>query len=115
MTEQRAKYLLSLYFRQGCSPAEQVELDQWIHDTADDDTLRRILQEVWSDFAPADYIESDRALQMLSHILTPVDQTSPAGQVVKEPPANARIRTLWRRWIAAAAILIIACPITYLY
>jgi ferric-dicitrate binding protein FerR (iron transport regulator) len=102
MTEQRAKYLLSLYFRKGCTPAEQQELDQWINDSSDDETLRRIMQEVWADFAPTDTMDNDRARQMLARIMAP-------------GPSKGNLRSIGRKWIAAAAILIIAGAATYQY
>lgn len=143
MTEQRAKYLLSLYFRQGCTPAEQEELDKWIHDCPDDEDLRRIMQEVWVDFAPTEAMDNDRAQQILSQILTPnvwtAPNVSPAPNVLTGPNVSltpdawtapsvladpnispapvipVHSRPMTRKWIAAAAILIIAGSISYNY
>ncbi|HEY4289647.1 MAG TPA: FecR domain-containing protein [Puia sp.] len=98
MTEERAKYLLSLYFRQGCTPAEQEELYRWVHDADNEEGLRQALQEVWADFAPVDSIDDDRARQMLSEMM-------PAG----------RIRRISRKWMAAAAVLIVGGALSYHY
>jgi len=106
MTEQRAKYLLSLYFRQDCTPPEQEELYQWIHDCPDDEDLRRIMQEVWAGFSPTDVMDDDRAQQMLSRILTTADNAA---------PAKGLIRPLARKWMAAAAILVIAGSVSFHY
>jgi ferric-dicitrate binding protein FerR (iron transport regulator) len=111
MTEQRAKYLLSLYFRQGCTPPEhtppeQEELYQWIHDCPDDEDLRRIMQEVWADFAPTDVMDNDKAKQMLSRILTTADDA---------PPVKRMVRPMARKWMAAAAVLVIAGSVSFYY
>lgn len=126
MTEQRARYLLSLYFRQGCTPGEQQELYSWIHDADDDEGLRRILQEVWADFTPVDVIDGDRAQQMLSRILT--KETPAIRDDTKEAPADGaeirrlvsrpvkgRVRLIGRKWTAAAAVLIVGGALSYHY
>ena len=106
MTEQRAKYLLSLYFRQGCTPPEQEELYQWIHDCPDDEDLRRVMQEVWADFAPTDVMDDDRAKQMLSRILITAHDA---------PSVKGLIRPMARKWMAAAAVLVIAGSVSFYY
>src|ERR1700754_21758 len=103
MTEQRAKYLLSLYFRQGCRPEELDELYRWIHDDSNEEELRGIFTGVWGEFAPVESIDRDRAQQMLSRILTPEGaKGSEEGST-----GSGRVRLLTRRWMAAAAVLIV--------
>jgi transmembrane sensor len=107
MTEQRAKYLLSLYLRKGCTPAEKEELFRWVHDSSDNEPLRRILQDAWTDFSPVDSLDGDRAQRMLSRILT--QGTTTAGS------DSRTTRNIGRKLAAAAAILILAGAMCYYY
>lgn len=121
MTEQRVKYLLALHLRKECTSEEKDELFRWIHDCTDRDVLGRMLTDAWEDFVPEDALGSDRTQQMLSQILMkeePVVMSDPAlHETALETPvvgsAGNSIRRIGRRWVAAAAVLIIGGAFGY--
>ena len=101
MTEERARYLLAIYLRKEASPQEKEELFRWIQDDPGQATLTRVISGVYADFTPEETIDSQRTEQMLSHILSH-DTARPAPSI-------------GRRWMAAAAILLIAGPLAWYY
>src|SRR6478609_438926 len=104
MTEEKARYLLSLYLKQGCTPAEKLELFRWVNESGNNE-LQQVLQDVWADFVPSDSIDDDSARQMLSEILS-----HESGVTINK---ERRIGPAWKRWAAAAAILVTVGSLTY--
>src|SRR4051812_21750021 len=104
MTEEKARNLLSLYLKQGCTPAEKLELFRWINESGSDE-LQQVLQDVWADFVPSDSIDDDNARRMLSEILS--------HENAVKPNHERRIGPVWKRWAAAAAILVTVGSLTY--
>lgn len=101
MTEERSRYLLSLYLKQKANPEQQEELFEWINNQPDDGLIRGVLQQAWAGFDPADTMNAKRAEKILEQILEQKEK-----------------KVFWMRvlkWSAAAAILLAVSTIGYFY
>ncbi|TWF35792.1 FecR family protein [Chitinophaga polysaccharea] len=93
MLPARIQYLLKRYFDHTATPAERVELAQWI-DGADDESLQTALGESWEMHVPLTQMPDDMSDRIVSSLFA--------------TEARPRYRVFRYAWWAAASLLLVA-------
>lgn len=100
MANRRIHYLVERFFQNRCTQQEKTELAKWIKESPDDDELKQLLAEEWTNFESKHQMAPQRATEILETILSskvPVaEETLP---VIK--------RLNWWRLAAAASIILL--------
>ena len=112
----RLTYLFRRYFEKTCTPAEQDELFSLLLRSEHDETLKRLIDETWSQDLPA-YNQSDyRADRILRHIVsrqppeTAADPSSPAARFLN--PLQHGLRSF--HFVRYAAVLTAVTVVSFL-
>ncbi|NLU95539.1 FecR family protein [Chitinophaga sp. Ak27] len=106
MTASRFRYLFERYYAQQCTPEEQHELMELMAQSAHDEALKQLLDELLLQATDNDQtMPDDTASNMLQEIM----QTNAA-------PAPARVHTfpVWKRLTVAACTLVAAATAGYI-
>lgn len=103
MLRERLQYLVNRYFDGTCTNDEQLELARYIDAAANDDALKAVLEETWSNYQPTAEMPADMPGRVLTAVFAQ-EQTRPA-----------RVRRLQNlRMVAAAAVLLALAGTAYL-
>ncbi|MBC9929124.1 FecR family protein [Chitinophaga qingshengii] len=99
MSEGRIHDLAVKFFQQTCTPAEKIELAQWIEQSAGDAELQQLLERVWADYEPQAQLTDEVSSRIIGDILGRQDIEA----------ATPRVRPM-RKWFgyAAAAVTVVA-------
>src|SRR4051812_8260167 len=99
MPNARLQYLFERHLAKTCTEAEKQELAVMILSTKHEEDLKDLLQQAWDGASTTEDMEEERAEDIIHSILT-------VAPVIKQK--GARVRQLWKRVAAAAAVLLLA-------
>lgn len=105
MISARINYLATRYFDNTCTPAEKLELAEWVGRQTDDAVLQEVLGEAWESHVPLIQMPDD----MSDRIVTAMFGRSMGTVATPEQPVTKVIplRSYRKVWWAAAGILLL--------
>lgn len=105
MISARIRYLAARYFDNTCTPAEKLELAEWVRRQTDDAVLQQVLGDAWESHVPLIQMPDDMSDRIVAAMFGRSMET--VAMPGTSEAAVAPVRSYRKIWWAAAAVFLL--------